>query len=131
MPRLIIRRSRAADPIHIRLHIFNPATGHGVAVVGLFDTGNDHTAIRRDLSERLGLAYTQKKLSVVGVTGASGAGTSIVTLGLDCDDAKKITIDDHEVAIVDRMSDEVLIGRDFLERFDVAIGRDGTFMLSC
>lgn len=129
MPRLTINRTQANDPIHLELMIFNPITSQGVPAVGLFDTGNDHTVISKMLSDKLCLDVIGRTLSIAGVTGASVAQTAVVTLGLAFDDQHLVTIDAHEVAVLDGVSSPVLIGRDFLERFDVTILRDGTFVL--
>ena len=129
MQKLTLKRTRAEDPIHINVLVFDPITEHGVAAAGLFDTGNDHTVISKELFDSVGLATTGRQLPVNGVTGSSMALTTFVTIGIEFDGKHKVTIDKHEVAVVDGVSDPVLIGRDFLALFDVTISRDGEFTL--
>jgi predicted aspartyl protease len=129
MPKLTIKRAHPKDAIRFEVHVFNPISEAGARATALFDTGNDHTVVSKALADRLGLSPTGQPLSVHGVTGHSTAQIALATLGIEFDGGHKCEIINHEVAILDGTSDDVLIGRDFLERFDVTISRDGEFTL--
>jgi predicted aspartyl protease len=130
MPTLTIKRARSKDAIHLKVLVFGPS-GSGGAGTALFDTGNDHTVISKAFADSIGLSGTGRGLSVHGVTGGSMGTVALVTLGIEFDGGHKVTVDDHEVVVLAGASDQIMIGRDFLERFDVTITRDGTFKLEC
>lgn len=130
MPTLTVKRPSAYAPIHLNLMIFNPVTQVGFPATGLFDTGNDHTTINRAYAEQIGLTLTDREMTVNGVTGSSRGQTAWVMIGIPFDNGENRTIDNHEVVVNAGLTDQVLIGRDFLERFDVTLLRDGTFRLS-
>ena len=129
MHKLTIKRTNAKDPIHINVWFFNPVTHEGTSTIGLFDTGNDHTVITREVADRIGITAFGRPLSVCGVNGASEGRAAHVTIGIEFDEQHKVTIEEHEVVVLSDASSPLLIGRDFLEMFDVKIGRDGSFTL--
>ena len=130
MPKLTLKRIHANDPIHIQMLVFDPLTGKSATATGLFDTGNDHTAINKEIYYAVGLTDTERELPVSGVTGSSVGQTALVTIGIEFDDQHRVTIQNHEVVVLEGLSPPVLIGRDFLKSFDVTISRDGTFTLT-
>lgn len=130
MPTLTINRVSPIDPIRIPLALINRANGQVAWEDGLFDTGNDHTVISRALFTTLGLAATGGSVIVNGVTGSSQAAIATVSIQIRFDDGQPVTIQAHEVGVVAGASDAVLIGRDFLKRFDVTISRGGVFTLT-
>lgn len=131
MPRLTIRRPHPTDAIRFIVHVFDPAITKGAETVALFDTGNDHTTISKAFAESIGIAPTDRVLTVRGVTGGSQGRTALVAIGIEFDGGHKVIIQNHEVVILDDTLEHVLVGRDFLERFDVTISRNGGFTLEC
>lgn len=131
MPQLTITRPSPIDPIKIPVAILNPTTDTLVWGIGLFDTGNDHTVVSKSFLDRSGIAVNGRHLPVMGVTGVATAQVATVSLGIEFDGGHKVTIADHEVAVLLGASDDLLIGRDFLERFDISISRNGTFTMQC
>ena len=129
MPKLTIVRAHPTDAVRFNVHVFDPTTEKGGQTVALFDTGNDRTIIGKALAESIGITSTDRVLPVHGVTGGSLAQTAFVTIGIEFDEGHIVTIQNHEVAILDGTSEQVLIGRDFLEWFHVTISRDGSFTL--
>lgn len=130
MPTLTIKRAQPSDEIRIPIVVFGSSTSPNNTVLGLFDTGNDHTVLSRAVIDVVGGTYTNRTLPVQGVTGSGIARVAVVSLGIEFDDGQKIPITDHEVAVLDDTGNHALLGRDFLERFDVTISRDGTFTLT-
>lgn len=130
MPILTIKRADSKAEIRIPVMVFGSATAPGSTVFGLFDTGNDHTVLSKAVVDTVGGTYTNRTLPVHGVTGSGNARVAVVTLGMEFDSGHRVTITDHEVAVLEGSDNHALIGRDFLERFDVTISRDGTFTLS-
>lgn len=131
MPTFTRKRPNAADPIHIEMSVFNPITGRAASAIGLFDTGNDHTIISKEVSDSIGITAYGRTLPVYGVTGTSEGQTARVTFGINFDESKKVAIVEHEVLVLTDTSSPILIGRDFLERFDVKLTRNGLFTLEC
>jgi predicted aspartyl protease len=130
MPTLTIKRALPEDEIRVPLFIFDVGITKETKAFGLFDTGNDHTVLSKAVVDTVGGTYTGRMLPVHGVTGSGTARTAQVTLGIEFDDGHRIMINDHEVAVLDETDNHALLGRDFLQRFDVTISRDGTFTLS-
>lgn len=131
MPQLTIARPSPKDPIKIPVAILNTTTDTLVWGVGLFDTGNDHTVVSKSFLDRSGVVINGDLLPVIGVTGNAIAQVAIVSLGIEFDGGHKVTITNHEVAVLAGTSEDILIGRDFLERFDISISRNGTFTMHC
>lgn len=130
MQSLTVKRSEPSDPILLDLLIFNPATEFGISTVGLFDTGNDHTAISQQVFADCELTNSGKTFEVSGVTGGSSGISAILSIGLRFDNGHQALVCNHEVVVIEGLSNEVLIGRDFLKHFDVKILRDGAFILN-
>ncbi|KZY32281.1 hypothetical protein A3731_22355 [Roseovarius sp. HI0049] len=129
MPKLTLKRAHSKDPIRVNVWVFSPATLKGVQTEGLFDTGNDHTTVSKQLLDSIGVPCTGRSLTVSGITGASVGQAAIVNLGFDLDWGDKVEIEGHEVAVVAGASSHVLFGRDFLEWFDITMKRGGRFTL--
>lgn len=125
-----MKRNNPTDPIYIHLRLWNPETQDQMAeVLGLFDTGNDHTTISQELFDALKLKPTGRPMTIKGVTGSAGGGSAHIGIGVQMDGTDRGIIDKHEVAVLAGLSDQVLIGRDFLAMFDVTIKRDGTVLI--
>lgn len=127
---LTIHRASPKDLIIVPLWVFNPDTEYGEQIAAQLDTGNDHTCLRQDVLDRIGATASGRTLPVQGVTGSSTARLSTLTLGIRMDGSGKVTINNHEVAVLSQMSCEALIGRDFLEWFDVTILRSGVVTIA-
>jgi hypothetical protein len=55
MPTLTLKRANPTDPIYIHLRLWRPdATEEMAEVLGLLDTGNDHTTMSTELFDALG-----------------------------------------------------------------------------
>ncbi|WP_066807096.1 retropepsin-like aspartic protease [Sphingomonas asaccharolytica] len=130
MAKLTINRTHPKDPIYIQLFVMNNFKSKGATVAGLFDTGNDHTMISKALADTLALSTSGSSLQVFGPTGASIAARTLVDIGIEFDGGEKRTITNHEVGVVEGLSNHALIGRDFLERFDISITTDGVFVMT-
>lgn len=123
---LTLVRSSPRDLIIIPLWVFNPDTEQGHQIAAHLDTGNDHTCLRQDVLDKIGASASGRLVSVQGVTGVSTARVTRLTFGIQMDGDKQVIIDRHEVPVLPQMSCEALIGRDFLEWFDVMILRNGS-----
>lgn len=130
---ITISRSHARDLIEIPLFI-GPAGGIAQTVtvsriVAQLDTGNDHTAIRRSVLEECGVIVGPPQIKLEGVTGSEIADSGRTTMLLHFDDGEECRIRDHIVVAANDLSCDALLGRDFLQWFDVHITRDGTVKL--
>ena len=132
MPKtLTLKRSSPRDPIIVPLWAFDPVSKNGKQIATQLDTGNDHTCVRKDVLDAIGAKATGKPVVVHGVTGSARARVATLMFRLDMDRGGQVQINNHEVAVVPSLSCEALLGRDFLEFFDVTISRDGTTILTC
>lgn len=129
MPKLTLKRAHPKDHIYLTVTVTNPATNQSATRPALFDTGADHTVISKALADEIGLKG-EGTLGFNGAFASSVATKATVSMGILFDGAHPVNITDHEVALFDQLSGDVLLGRDFLEWFDVTISRDGTFTLS-
>ncbi|MEY9831090.1 hypothetical protein ABIA25_002905 [Sinorhizobium fredii] len=127
---LTLTRERDRDTIYIPIHIFDAGYTKGGEVAADFDTGNDHTCIRQNVFDAIGLVADGRTIQVNGVTGGAAGRTAQVNIGIQTDDGHKNTITNHEVVVLSSMTCDVLLGRDMLEFFDVSITRGGTTILT-
>lgn len=127
---LTLKRAAVRDVILVPLTVFNTSTGGGVQINAELDTGNDHTCVRMELLNQLGVSVGGSGIAVHGVTGSSTAARAHLTFGFMCDGGKRITVDSHEIVVLPALSCPILLGRDMLEFFDVSLRRDGSATLS-
>lgn len=98
-------------------------------IVGQFDTGNDHTVVRRDLLEEFDVALDGEMISLHGVTGSELAPSGLVEIVLLFDNGEQFRLHQHVVVASQGLRCDALLGRDFLQWFDISIRRDGTFVM--
>lgn len=66
---LTIKRNSPLDVIHIPLMVADVDCTKGGQILADFVTGNDHTCIRRDVLDAIGIPITGRPMPVHGVTG--------------------------------------------------------------
>ena len=123
--RLTIKRRAPSDLILIPIVVFNPKTEAIAVISAELDTGNDHTVVRRDIIDRIGVEIGASDLTVHGVGGSSIGSRAIVTIGIKFDDSHRCEIN-QEVVVVENLAVDVLLGREMLRHLDIEIRRDGT-----
>jgi predicted aspartyl protease len=89
-----------------------PVGGHGVAVLGVVDTGADLTVIPESVAKELGLPLVSR-IRVVGVTGASAA-APVRAAAIDVAGSRHLV----EVAC---LGDDAILGRDLLNRMVIRL----------
>lgn len=131
MPKtLTVARATDTDVIKVPLWIINPATGAAQQFMADLDTGNDHTCIHPRTLQQIGLVPNGRHLPVHGVAGSSVAQVATVSLGMHMDNGHQITVSSHQVAVLDSINCDILMGRDFLQWCDVSLRRGGTTTLT-
>ena len=130
MSTLTIKRAEPREPIRIPIYILEVGSDEAVAVQGLFDTGLDHTIISREVAAAVQLKSTGRTISLRGIDGGVTGDTALVSFAIDNDQGGRWVCDGQEMVILDGCTEAVLMGRDFLEKFDLTIARDGTVTLS-
>lgn len=95
---LTAKRASPLDVIHVPVMIYDAAILKGGQIMADFDTGNDHTCIRRDVVEMMGIPIVGRPMHVHGVTGSSTGPVVNLNLGFEMDDGHRCTIEGHEVA---------------------------------
>lgn len=126
---LTTKRASPLNVIGVPVMIFDPAIMKGGQIVADFDTGNDHTCVRGDVVEMMGIPIVGRPMPVYGVTGSSTGTVVKLNLGFEMDDGHRCTIEGHEVVVLGSMSCQCLLGRDMLKIFDVELRTDGTAIL--
>lgn len=121
-----MKRASSLNVIHVPMMVLDPAIMKGGQIMADFDTGNDHTCIRRDVLNTMGIPIAGRPMPVHGVTGSSIGTVVKLTLGFEMDDGHRCTIDGHEVIVIGAMSCQCLLGRDILNIFSVELRTDGT-----
>lgn len=126
---LTIKRNSPLDVVHIPLMVADVDCAKGGQILADFDTGNDHTCIRRDVLDAIGIPITGRPMPVHGVTGSATGTVVKLFFGFEMDDGHRCTIDGHDVVVLDAMTCQCLLGRDVLRIFDVELRNDGTTIL--
>ena len=126
---LTVKRASPLHVIHIPLMVADTAITKGGQILANFDTGNDHTCIRRDVLEAIGIAIIGRPMPFYGVTGSATGTVVKLFLGFEMDDKHRCSIDGHEVVVLDAITCKCLLGRDMLRIFDVELRNDGTTIL--
>ncbi|WP_179875561.1 retroviral-like aspartic protease family protein [Sinorhizobium sp. BJ1] len=131
MPKtLTLTRESDRDTIYIPIHVFDVGYTKSGELAAELDTGNDHTCIRQNVFDAIGLVADGRMIQVNGVTGGAAGRTARISIGIETANGHKIKISNHEVVVLPTMTCNVLFGRDMLEFFDVAITRGGTTVLT-
>lgn len=124
-----MKRASPLDVIHVPLMVADVDVHIGGEIVAEFDTGNDHTCMRRDVLDAFGMSIVGRPMPVQGVTGSATGTLMKLFLGFTMDDGHRCGIDGHEVVVLDTMTCMCLLGRDMLRIFDVELRNDGTTIL--
>ena len=101
-----------------------------MAVHGLLDTGLDHTIISQEVADAIQLKPTGRTITLSGIDGGATGDTVLISFAIDNDQGGRWICDDQEVVVLRDCSERVLMGRDFLEKFDISIDRNGTVTLT-
>jgi len=126
---LTLKRSSPLDIIHVPVLVAFGGFMKAARIHAELDTGNDHTCIRRDVLNELGLPIIGRPMAVHGVTGQATGTVVRISLGFEMDDGHRCVVEEHEVVVLDTMSCPCLLGRDVLRIFDVELRSDGTTIL--
>ena len=131
---ITIKRASPRDLIQIPLFL-GPSMGAGTQVTASqilaeLDTGNDHTAVSRDILQECGVEISNEEVHIQGVAGTEIGYSAITNLVLHFDDGEQCRIREHVVVAASGLTCDALLGRDFLRWFDVTMLRDGTVTLA-
>jgi hypothetical protein len=124
-----MKRASPLDVIYVPVMVADTTIMKGGQLLADLDTGNDHTCIRRDVLETIGIPIVGRPMPVHGVTGSATGTVVTLFLGFEMDDGHKCNIEGHEVVVLDTMTTQCLLGRDTLCIFDVELRTDGTTIL--
>jgi hypothetical protein len=104
--------------------------GHATLTISaVLDTGADHTCISRKLLESAGVVLAGKSIGVVGISSKSEGTIVSVDLEFPMDGPDPICVTNHDVAAASLVGSDALLGRDFLQWFDVTIHKSGLVVL--
>lgn len=129
MKTLTLKRASPLDVILVPVMVADVTLTTGQEINAEFDTGNDHTCLRRDVLDQLRIQVVGRPMPVNGVTGSAMVTVMKLFLGFKMDDGHRCEINGHEVVILDQMTCSCLLGRDMLRIFNVDLLTDGTAIL--